>query len=135
VRTALDTNIPACAEGINGPERAGQVRTLLSASSGSDIVVPVQALAELFNVLTRKAKWPAKNAKAAVESWHDAYATVDMTLPLLYEAMEITLAHHFTWWDSVMIAAASQSGCRFLLSEDMHAGFAWRGVEIRNPFI
>ena len=33
-----------------------------------------------------------------------------------------------------MLAAAAQSGCRILLSEDMQHGFTWRGMTIRNPF-
>jgi predicted nucleic acid-binding protein len=134
VRTALDTNILAYAEGVNGPERARLARAILSAEPASEIVVPVQALAELFTVLTRKAKWPAEQARAAVASWHDAYETVDTTLPVLREAMDIASAHQFALWDSVMIAASVHANCRLLLSEDMHAGFTWRGVGIRNPF-
>src|ERR1700761_6383041 len=112
---------------MNGQERGQQARAALLADSGTEIVVPVQALAELFTILTRKAKWPAEQARAAVTSWYDAYETVDTTLPVLREAMEIASAHQFALWDSVVIAAAAHAGCRFLLSEDMHAGFTWRG--------
>ena len=33
-----------------------------------------------------------------------------------------------------MLAAAAEVGCRFVLSEDMHAGFAWRGLTVVDPF-
>ena len=32
----------------------------------------MQALGELFTVLTRKARWPAAEARAAILGWHDA---------------------------------------------------------------
>jgi hypothetical protein len=37
-------------------------------------------------------------------------------------------------WDAIILAAASEAGCRVLLSEDMQEGFTWGGVTIINPF-
>lgn len=88
----------------------------------------------MFTVLTRKARWPAAQARAAVLGWQDAYLVADTSAAVLVEAMEITCAHQFSLWDAVMIAVAAQAGCRLLLSEDMHDGFTWRGVTIRDPF-
>lgn len=33
-----------------------------------------------------------------------------------------------------MLAVAAESGCRILLSEDLHDGFTWRGITAVNPF-
>ena len=38
------------------------------------------------------------------------------------------------YWDSVILAAAAEAGCRLLVSEDMQAGFTCGGVTIVNPF-
>ena len=102
--------------------------------AGDDLVLPAQALAELFTVLTRKARWPAAKARAAVLSWHDACLVADTTAAVLLEAMDLAAMHQHSLWDAIMLATAAQAGCRVLLSEDMQPGFIWRGVEIRNPF-
>jgi predicted nucleic acid-binding protein len=102
--------------------------------TGDDLVLPAQALAELFSVLTRKARWRVAKARAAVLSWHDACLVADTTSAVLLEAMDASTMHQYSLWDCLMLAAAARAGCRVLLSEDMQSGFIWGGVEVRNPF-
>jgi predicted nucleic acid-binding protein len=134
MRIALDTNILVYAEGVNGTERQTSAIQILRDLAGDEVVVPVQALGELFTVLTRKARRPASEARAAVLGWHDAYQTADTSPGVLLDAMELATSHQFGLWDAIMLAAAAGSGCRWLFSEDMRDGFIWRGVTIRNPF-
>jgi predicted nucleic acid-binding protein len=134
VRIALDTNVLVYAEGLNGEARKLRAHEVLSSHTTDEIVVPAQALAELFTVLTRQARWPATQARAAVLTWHDACQVADTTTSVLLEAMDLTAIHQYALRDAIMLAAAAQAGCRRLLSEDMQHGFIWRGVEIRNPF-
>jgi predicted nucleic acid-binding protein len=132
---ALDTNILAYAEGVNGAERREQAAQILKDFSVETIVVPVQALGELFTLLVRKARRPVADARAAVLSWYDAFPVADTSSAVLLDAMELAASHQFALWDAIMVAAAATSGCRWLLSEDMQDGFTWRGVTIRNPFV
>jgi predicted nucleic acid-binding protein len=134
VRVALDTNILAYAEGVNGPERQAQARQILRDLAEQERVVPVQALGELFTLLTRKARRTAPEARAAVMGWRDACVTIDTTSSVLVDAMELATLHQLALWDSIMLAAAAVAGCRTLLSEDMQDGFTWRGVMVCNPF-
>jgi predicted nucleic acid-binding protein len=134
VRIALDTNVLVYAEGVNGADRSATATRLLKEFSEAEVVIPVQALAELFMVLTRKANWPVPAARAAVLGWHDAYECAETSSSVLLDAMELAAAHRFALWDAIMLAASVQAGCRLLLSEDMQDGFTWRGVTIRNPF-
>jgi predicted nucleic acid-binding protein len=134
MRVALDTNILVYAEGVNGAERSQRARAVLVELAGDEIVVPVQALGELFAVLTRKARWTATAARAAVLAWHDSYDTVATSPAVLFDAMELVASHRLSFRDAIMLAAAAQTGCRLLVSEDMQDGFTWRGVTIRNPF-
>jgi predicted nucleic acid-binding protein len=134
VRVALDTNVLVCAEGVNGEDRKQRAHDILTCFAADDLVLPAQALAELFTVLTRKARWPAARARLAVMTWHDACLVADTTSAVLLEAMDLAAMHQYALWDAIMLAAAAQAGCRLLLSEDMQDGFIWRGVEIRNPF-
>jgi len=134
VRLALDTNVLAYAEGVNGPDRKTTALDILKGFTEWKIVVPVQALGELFTVLTRKAKWTPMDARASVLGWRDAYTIASTTPGVMVEAMELATTHRLSLWDSVMLATAAQADCSMLLSEDMQDGFIWRGVTVRNPF-
>jgi predicted nucleic acid-binding protein len=134
MRIALDTNVLACAEGVNGADRQAAANRILRDLAEDDIVIPAQALAELFVLLTRKVRRPAPETREAVLGWHDACLIVDTSAGVLLDAMELVVSHKFALWDAIMLAAAAASGCRLLLSEDMQDGFIWRGVTIRNPF-
>ena len=134
LRLAIDTNVLVYAEGVNGADRKAEALNILQGFAEWDVIVPVQALGELFTVLTRKAKWTAQDARAAVLSWRDAYTTVGTTTAVMIEAMELVTSHKLSLWDSVMLAAAAQADCHMLLSEDLQHGFTWRGVTVRNPF-
>jgi predicted nucleic acid-binding protein len=135
VRIALDTNFLVYAEGVNGADRKAIATQVLTSFAAEEIVLPVQALGELFTVLTRKAGWPADQARAAVLGWHGAFRAVDTSSQVLLEAMELAARHQLSLWDAIMLAAAAQAGCRVLLSEDMQDSFSWRGVTVRNPFM
>jgi predicted nucleic acid-binding protein len=134
VRIALDTNILAYAEGVNGAERQAQAAGIIRDLSGDEVIIPAQALGELFTLLVRKARRPAREVRAAVLGWHDAFQVADTSSGVLVDAMELAVSHQFALWDAIMLAGAAASGCRWLLSEDMQDGFTWRGVTIRNPF-
>ncbi len=52
----------------------------------------------------------------------------------MLSAVDLAVHHQLGIWDAVMLAAASEAGCRLLLSEDMQDGFTWGGVTVANPF-
>lgn len=49
-------------------------------------------------------------------------------------AADLATDHQLGIWDAVVLSAASQAGCRLLLSEDLQEGFTWGGVTVTNPF-
>jgi prevent-host-death family protein len=59
VRVALDTNVLAYAEGTNGAEMKEAALRLIHRLPVASVVLPVQALGELFDVLVLRAKRPA----------------------------------------------------------------------------
>ena len=131
---ALGTDIMAYAAGVDDQERRITATRLLDTLPPGDVAIPVQALGGLFNVLTRKAGWPAAQARAAVLAWTGADEVIDTTPVTLLDAMELSTTHQLAIWDAVMLAGAAEAGCRSLLSEDMRHGLTWRGVTVRNPF-
>jgi predicted nucleic acid-binding protein len=134
MRIALDTNILAYAEGANGAAMRDKALELIRRLPPGAIVLPVQTLGELFNVLVRKAKRRPDRARAAVLSWCDAYAVVETSATVIVSATDLAADHGIGIWDSVVLAAAAEAGCRLVLSEDLQDGFTWRGVTVTNPF-
>lgn len=134
MRIALDTNVLAYVEGINGTPRKKAALEIVEKFPISDVFVPVQALGELFHVLVRKAALPPKQARAAILSWGDAYTLIETSTSVLLAAADLTADHNLTIWDAIMLSSAAAAGCRLLLSEDLQDGFTWHGVTVTNPF-
>jgi predicted nucleic acid-binding protein len=134
LKIALDTNILAYGEGVNDVEKRDAVLELLDDLPQGSTVVPVQVLGELFNVLVRKARRSRTEARDALLAWRDTFPTVETTPEVMLAAVDLATDHQFSIWDAVILAAASQAGCRLLLSEDLQDGFTWGGVTVVNPF-
>ncbi len=134
MRLALGTKVLAYAEGVDGATRQAQARGLLAPLLPHQVAIPAQALGELYWVLTRKAGRPAADARAAIALWMAAYDVIATSAPVLESAFGLAATHRLSGWDAVIVAAAADAGCRYLLSEDMQNGFTWHGVTIANPF-
>ena len=134
MRIALDTNVLAYAEGINGTKRRDAALTLLRQLPQEATVVPVQVLGELFNVLVRKGGKSRNDARNALQSWRDTFPVVETSPDVMVAAADLATDHQLGIWDAVILSAASQSGCRLLLSEDLQEGFTWAGVTVVDPF-
>ena len=134
MRVALDTNILAYAENVNGAARRDLALTLVRRLPQEAVVIPVQVLGELFSVLVRKAGKSRTDARAAILTWHDTFGVIETSPEIMLAASDLATDHQFAIWHAVILAAASQAGCRLLLSEDLHDGFTWAGVTVANPF-
>jgi predicted nucleic acid-binding protein len=134
VKVALDTNVLAYAEGINGAEWRGTALDLVNRLPQGETIIPVQVLGELFNVLVRKAGKSRSGAREALLSWRDTFPVIETSSKIMLTAIDLATDHQFGIWDAVILSAASQAGCRLLLSEDLQAGFTWGGVTVVNPF-
>ncbi len=49
-------------------------------------------------------------------------------------AWDIQDRYGYSWWDSLIVAAALQSGCRYLLTEDLQADQVIDTMTIISPF-
>jgi predicted nucleic acid-binding protein len=134
VKIAIDTNILCYAEGVNGPALMTEALKLFRQLPTESIVIPAQALLELFNVLVRKAGFSRPAAVPKVTQWMSGYQTASTTSALMTTAMELAVRHEFQIFDAMILAAAAEAKCSLLLTEDMHEGFTWNGVTITNPF-
>ena len=134
MRIALDTNVLAYAEGVNGAPRKKAALALIEKLPVNSVFVPVQAMGELFFVLVRKAGIPPKQARLTILTWHDTFPLIETSPSILLAAIDLATDHKLGIWDAIMLSAAAEAGCRLLLSEDLQDGFTWNGVTVANPF-
>lgn len=134
MKVALDTNVLVYAEGVNGPDRQSAALALLAQVAREQLVLPVQVLGELFHVLSRKSGRSPDVARQAVKAWKDSCETYDTTVETLGRGLDLAVENSMSTWDAIILAAASEAGCRVLLTEDMKDGFVWGGVTVVNPF-
>lgn len=134
MRVALDTNILAYAEGVNGAAMKRAALELVQKLPEGAVLLPVQALGELFNLLARKAGRTRVRARAAVLSWRDAFPVIETSEEVMLAAVDLAAHHQLHIWDAVVVSAAAEAGCRLFLSEDLQEGFTWKGITVTNPF-
>lgn len=134
MKVALDSNVLAYAEGLNGADRKRVTLELIERLPQEAVVAPVQALGELYHVLVRKGGREPASARAAILSWRDAFAVIETSAPALVAATDLAVAHRLSIWDAVILAVSAEAGCRLLLSEDMQDGFTWNSVTVTNPY-
>ena len=135
MRVALDTNILAYAEGVNGRAMKRNALGIIERLPQENVFLPVQTLGELFSLLVRKARRGRANARKAVLTWQDAFPLIETSREVMLAATDLAADHHLTIWDAVVLSAAAEAGCRLLVSEDLQEGFTWRGVTVANPFL
>ena len=98
--------------------------------------ISVQVLNEFTNVLRNKQKqdWPI--IELAVASIRRQFPKI---APLSAEthaaALMIARDHGFAFYDALIVAAALETGCDTLFTEDMQHGRMIDGLTIRNPFL
>ena len=133
VKFALDTNVIVYAEGVDDTVRQAAALQILSGVPRDLLFISVQVVGELFNVLTKR-QVPRLQALERALYWKGVLSVVDTTQSLLDAALALAYEHRLRIWDAIMLAAASEARCEFLLAEDFQEGFVWRGVTIINPF-
>lgn len=98
-------------------------------------VLSTQVLQEFFVTVTNKISSPLDIVKAAgivknLSKWNVIVNDVN----ILLAAIEIHEEHKFSFWDSMIIAAAIKGGAKALLSEDLSDNQEIEGLIIKNPF-
>ena len=137
-RFFLDTNVFVYSFDTAAPAKARKAALLIrrAADSGQGIV-SYQVVQEFFNIALRR--FPQPMAMAEAEQY---LITVFRPLlaihssPALYvEGLRIAAKHRFSWYDSLIVAAALEAQCETLFSEDLQHGREIEGLKIQNPFV
>ena len=136
VPSFVDTNILIYAEDRDAKGKHEVARTLIvDLWESREGVVSVQVLQEFYVNVTKKLKKPLTVAKAkAIIEEYLTWAVVDNTGRMLVDAIDLQRKAQLSFWDSLIVQAAIQSGCDRLYSEDIKAGQRFGPVTVVNPF-
>ncbi len=106
------------------------------ASSGMG-VVSYQVLQEFCNVASasKRLALSSEQTMAFASLLLAPMNQVEPSLALLTSALKIKAEVGYSFYDSLIVAAAAQAGCHILYSEDMQHGQLVSGLRIVNPFI
>ncbi len=107
---------------------------LIERSSAS--AISYQVVQEVLNVIVHKYSPPATadDARVTLESLLMPLCRVMPSQDLYQRALNIQARYHYRFYDSLIVAAALESGCMRLLSEDLQDGQRIEGLTIVNPF-
>jgi predicted nucleic acid-binding protein len=135
-RQFVDTNVLVYAHDVTAGDKHARARALIERLwSTRQGCLSIQVLQEFFVTTTRKIPKPLDAAAAAqiiadLAHWHvhtpepgDVLAAIDL--------------HRHTgvsFWDAMILRSAKELDCQTLHSEDLNAGQAYEGVQVRNPF-
>jgi predicted nucleic acid-binding protein len=129
-RAFLDTNVLIYALAKDDPRRDRAEALLTSAG-----VISVQTLNEFVAVAVRKLAMPWADVLLALSAFRQIFpAPVPVTVEVHQSALEIVERYGYHIYDSLIIAAALQAGCRTLYTEDIKDGQTIGDMTIRNPW-
>ncbi len=134
----LDTNILVYSLDPVDPRKARIAEDLVTRGVGSKLgVISYQVVQEFMNVSLRQ--FTAAMTVTELELYFFKVLLPMMTIPsssgLFLEALRLQTVNQIAWYDSLIVAAAIQSGCEILYSEDMQHGRRFGNLVTQNPFL
>jgi predicted nucleic acid-binding protein len=127
----LDTNVLIYAF-ASDDRRSAKAESLLAEGG----VIGMQVLNEFTNVVRRKLGWEWPEVDAALTVVAELIGPARSLTPEIHtQAVKLARSNSLSFYDALIVAAAADSGCNVLLTEDLQHGRKLGGVTIRNPFL
>ncbi|HEX7329296.1 MAG TPA: PIN domain-containing protein [Casimicrobiaceae bacterium] len=133
-RVFVDTNVFVYADDAGAKAKRARAREVLSELIRERrAVVSTQVMQEYYVAATRKLGLSPARARERVERLR-RLDTVVVRPELILGAIDLHRLHRLSFWDALVVKAASASGCARLVSEDLNDGQTIDGVTIVDPF-
>lgn len=137
-RFFLDTNIFVYSLAAKVPVKKRVAdRLIRDAIDSGKGIVSHQVVQEFFSVAYRRFTPPMTPSEADqfLAMTFRPLLAVHSSYSLYGRALELTRRHSLSWYDSLIVAAAIESDCRILYTEDLQHGQKFDNVRIQNPFL
>ena len=101
----------------------------------NEIVVSTQVINEFVAVCLRKRILSQADTIKVAREFLDVLRVTTLSKATIELSLDLMVSYQFSYWDSLIIAAAIESGCSLLYSEDLQDGqIIFQRLTIRNPF-
>lgn len=97
--------------------------------------ISYQVVQETLNVLTRKLQAAAEDVGRLLDDVLMPLWRVNPTRTLYRRGLDLRTRYGFSFYDSLIVAAALEADCKVLYSEDLQHGQRIDGVTVMDPFI
>lgn len=138
VASFFDTNVLLYTlDDVEQRKRAIANTLIVDAIAADNCCISYQVVQETLNVLTRKLTptMTSEDKQGFVDRMLLPLWRVMPSIGLFREGMSIQDRYRFSFYDSMIVAAALSAGCRRLYSEDLQHGQKIGKLEIVNPFV
>ncbi|MDA3933222.1 MAG: PIN domain-containing protein [Gammaproteobacteria bacterium] len=134
----IDTNLFIYQLDTQAPDKSSIAnRIIRTGIATGNACISFQVVQECLNTILRKAEITLSREQA--ETYLDVTLTpllrVYPSITLYKRALEIQARYQFGFYDSLIIAAALEAGCKTLYSEDLQAGQRIEQLTVQNPFM
>ena len=100
-----------------------------------DCHASTQVLSEVSNVLTKKLNMPVQEVKQIISAINENCTISIIDYETVQKALDLKERYGYSYYDSLILAAAIESGCQKIFSEDMNnRQIIANTLEIANPF-
>ena len=134
----LDTNVFVYTFDRENPSKRERAAALVAeALSGSKGVISAQVAQEFLNAAVRKFAKPLSipDAQRYLTVVLEPLCAVFPSVELFHQALDISGRWDYSFYDSLIVAAALQADCSVLYSEDLQHGQKIGRMKIVNPFL
>jgi len=129
-RIFIDSNIILYSF-MEASDKSAVARKILSEEN---CIISSQVVGEVCNNLRKKSGYTAEELKHVINGFYSEFSIIPVSSEIYLKAVNILQNYSISFWDSVIIAAAIESGCGVLYSEDMQHGLSIDSMRIVNPF-
>ncbi|MCL2111922.1 MAG: PIN domain-containing protein [Clostridiales bacterium] len=131
-RAFVDTNVFVY---LNSDTDSEKMRVAESVLNSYDCVVSTQVTNELCNVLIKKFGKSADEIKSVISAMEMVCDIAILTVGTTNKALDIQDRYGYSFYDSLIVSAALESDCKYIISEDLQGGQIVDGkLAIVNPF-
>jgi len=134
----LDTNIIIYsfdqANAVKQQKAHQLIKTALIENKGC---ISYQVIQEFLTVATKKFAAPlsALDCQRYLDSVLQPLCQIFANIDLYHRALDLMQRWHYSFYDSLILAAAIQTECKILYSEDLHHRQLFKSLTIVNPFL
>ena len=131
-RIFVDTNVLVYSIADDRQKRPVAEKVLLD----NEIVVSPQVINEFIVVTLRKRILPLEQVVSYATKFMQVFEVTAMTGQTISAALDVMTRYQFSYWDSLIVAAALESHCPYLYTEDLQDGQeVEESLTVYNPFV